>query len=51
MKDATKKLVGDVKVIVIKVINENKPLIMAELEKMKQILIDAGKKVNMCIQY
>jgi len=45
VKDAAKKLVGDVKIIVIKVINENKPLIMAELEKMKQVLIDAGKKV------
>merc|ERR1712142_834690 len=45
VKDAAKKLVGDVKVIVMKVVEENKPLIMAELEKMKQILIDAGKKV------
>jgi uncharacterized protein YjhX (UPF0386 family) len=45
VKEAAKKLGGQVKVIVMKVVAENKPLIMAELQKMKEVLIKAGKKV------
>merc|ERR1712180_197053 len=45
VKEAAKNLSGKVKKIVIDIIDENKPLIMEQLDKMKEALIKAGKTV------
>jgi len=45
VKEAAKNLSGKVKKIVIDILEENKPLIMEQLNKMKEALIKAGKTV------
>jgi len=45
VKDAAKNLGGKIKTIVLEIIEENKPLIMEQLNKMKEALIKAGKTV------
>merc|ERR1719283_183264 len=45
VKEAAKNLSGKVKKIVIDIIEENRPLIMEQLNKMKEALIKAGKTV------
>ena len=45
VKEAAKNLAGKVKTIVLDIIEENRPLIMEQLNKMKEALIKAGKTV------
>merc|ERR1711962_705183 len=45
VKEAAKNLAGKVKTIVLEIIDENNPLIMEQLNKMKEALIKAGKTV------
>merc|ERR1711881_765151 len=45
VKEAAKNLGGKVKTIVLEIIEENKPLILEQINKMKEALIKAGKTV------
>ena len=50
MKKVAKELPGLTKVIATRILNEHKEEIMEELTKMKQVLIDAGKKVLIVVK-
>merc|ERR1719494_770216 len=45
VKEAAKKLGGQIKQTVLDVIEENKPLIIAELKQLKETVINAAKKI------
>merc|ERR1719494_613493 len=50
VKKVAKELPGLTKVIATRILNEHKEEIMEELTKMKQVLIDAGKKVLIVVK-
>merc|ERR1712036_201884 len=50
VKKVAKALPGLTKVIATRILNEHKEEIMAELKEMKQVLIDAGKKVLIVVK-